>query len=721
MHSARMKHIGTPCGGINMKSVRKKKKNWRIALCAVLSILLLAAIIALQLISGVDAETLSGQVRAGAAARQVAAQFEQAVEDGFRQLRAGEAAVNAGGDAVLNMLASLDGNGAFERTALVSGTTHLYADGSRTTSGPAAGSFVLYPAGKVHGKILIDGDAVIQLRLPINASDELVGWMDSDYVAQLLGGAYPEHYAYALYNAATGAYLIDTTGSQSARYFDTLLALNQGGRTSRLMVSQEAQAYIADEAYGNFYIAQKSTGIQPWSIALFMPEEILTAPVQDGNISLWIFVALVALIILCLCGMAFQLMRSRRIQQAQRMEKELVHDCMLRSAAETAQTAFFVYSRSQERIIDQCDGLRILPDLRADSVSVLTEAYGLNENDADRLYERVRELKADEQAELRIACPVNGNERMLRFNLRCMDENSDFVLVSIRDCTLQSEREDTVKAEESFRRAMQSKASSVWEIDAARGRWKLVSGNIPKGLLALGVNTKGWRDYTADLNGPMREFMDTGDYAKYADVMSPAGLAELLRSGKGHFVLECRVRSTEPDCYKWYRLELRIYRSAEHGDLMANLFVYNVDAVKNADLERRERARVMQQTLTALGGIYDGLYYVDLEKDICYTAKAFGSGISSQLSREFKGTFDAYIREYVHPDDQEALQRMLSAYHLRRSMTEGAHLLRREYRRRHGEDYKDAMIIVQAARFENGTVHDVVIAIRKHAAINCVL
>lgn len=704
-----------------MNTVKKARKRWRIVICAALSILLMAAIMMMQLLSGVDAETLSAQVRAGAAARQVAAQFEQAVEDGFRQLHAGEAAVNAGDEAVQNMLSSLDGNGAFLRTALISGGAQLHADGSKSAAEPAAASYILYKSGDVHGKIFMDAEGLIQLRLPVSEGRELAGWMDPDYIARLLGGAYPEDYAYALYNAATGAYLINTTDSQSARYFDTLLALNKGGRTSRLMVSQEAQAYIADEDYGYFYIAQDSTGIHPWNVALFMPEEILAVPVQNGSIPVWIFIVLSVLLMLCICVMAVQLIRNRRRIMAQRNECEQLRGAMLGCAADTAKAAFFVYSRRHERIIDQCDGMHMIGDVHTDSVSALTQAYGLNENDADRLYDRMRELKGDERAELRIACPLKDGECMLRFDLRCMEGNEDLVLVAIRDCTLESEREDAVKAEESFRRAMQSKASSVWEIDAVRNRWKLVSGRIPKGLLALGVNTNSWRDYTADLNGPMREFMDAGDYASYADVMSPDGLAQLLRSGRSHFVLECRVHAAEPDSYEWYRLELRIYRNAERGELMANLFVYNVDAVKNADLERKERARVMQQTLTALGGIYDGLYYVDLEKDICYTAKAFGSGISSQLSREFKGTFDAYIEQYVHPEDQDALRRLLSAYHLRRSMTEGAHLLRREYRRKHGEDYKDAVIIVQAARFENATVRDVVIAIRKHANINCVL
>ena len=150
-----------------MKPVRKNRKNWRIAACALLSILLLAAIIVLQMVSGVDGATLSAQVRAGAAARQVAAQFEQAVEDGFRQLRAGEAAVNADTEAAQSMLASLDGNGAFARTALVSGEFQMNADGTRTAAEPVDTSFILYSADRVHGKIRMDGEGLIQLRLPV--------------------------------------------------------------------------------------------------------------------------------------------------------------------------------------------------------------------------------------------------------------------------------------------------------------------------------------------------------------------------------------------------------------------------------------------------------------------------------------------------------------------------------------------------------------------------
>ena len=58
------------------------------------------------------------------------------------------------------------------------------------------------------------------------------------------------------------------------------------------------------------------------------------------------------------------------------------------------------------------------------------------------------------------------------------------------------------------------------------------------------------------------------------------------------------------------------------------------------------------------------------------------------------------------------MRNLLSAYHLRKHMTEGSHFQRREYRRKSGDGYELAAIIVQPARFENGMVKEVVLAIR---------
>lgn len=699
-----------------MKKEKRVIRSWKLVVSGIICIVMLVAMITVQLMVHVDSNALAAQERAGAAARQVSAQLEQAVEDGFRQLRVGSAAIDAGDDSKKSMLESLAQNGSFARVALVRGNVQQEADGTEHPAEAVPSSFISHRAGDVWGKIIVDPDGAIQLRLPIDGSAELVGWMDAAYVGEILVGAYPEDYGYCLYNAATGAYLINRTGYDETRYYDTLLSLNKDGRTSRLMTSAEAQAEISTADGEIWYIAQEAVDIEPWSIALFMPARILDVQPQAGCMPAWLTVVFALLFAAAAMVFVMLLAQRRRGELAQHQARERVRERMLRRAAESAQITFFVYSRSSERIIDRFDGLNPgrSSDAPADSVSALTRSFDIDDTEADRLYDRLREFKGGDDTVLRIKCPAGNGERMLRFELRVIPENRDYVIVSISDCTLESERENTVKAEESFRRAMQAKASSVWEIDGAHNRWRLVSGKTPKGLHALGVNTSGWRDYTADLNGPLRDFMDAGDYAKYVDVMSPSGLTALLREGKGQMTLECRVRDGA-NAYEWYRLELRIFRSAERGDLMANLFVYNVDAAKNADLERQARARVLQQTLTAIGGIYDGLYYVDLDKNICYTAKSFGSGIASQLSREFKGTFDDYIEQNVHPEDQEEMRRLLSAYQIRRSMTEGSHLQRREYRRRRGDQYQDAAIILQAARFENGTVRDVVIAMRKYA------
>ena len=157
-------------------------------------------------------------------------------------------------------------------------------------------------------------------------------------------------------------------------------------------------------------------------------------------------------------------------------------------------------------------------------------------------------------------------------------------------------------------------------------------------------------------------------------------------------------------------MTIRICINPETGDILANIYVFNVDAEKNAELERGERKRILHQTLTALGSLYYGLYYVDLEKDLCYAAKAHGGELVTQLCAPYKVTFDGYIDSIVHPEDREKLRVLLSAYTLHRSMVEGSHYQRCEYRRRTDDSYCRAEMIVQPARFENGVVREVVLA-----------
>lgn len=91
-----------------------------------------------------------------------------------------------------------------------------------------------------------------------------------------------------------------------------------------------------------------------------------------------------------------------------------------------------------------------------------------------------------------------------------------------------------------------------------------------------------------------------------------------------------------------------------------------------------------------------------------------GGSISSKLSQSYRGMVDAFVTGDVHPEDRDAIRQLMDPYYLRKRMTESSHLVRHEYRKRVGEGYENAAIIVQAARFENGTVRDIAIAMRRY-------
>jgi len=127
-------------------------------------------------------------------------------------------------------------------------------------------------------------------------------------------------------------------------------------------------------------------------------------------------------------------------------------------------------------------------------------------------------------------------------------------------------------------------------------------------------------------------------------------------------------------------------------------------------MERRERQRIHQQTLTAIGGIYYGLYYIELDNDLCFTAKSHAGELGSDICGPFRTAFAGYIDQYVHEEDRETLRRMIDPYLLRREVREENQFQRCEFRRRVGENYKWSAAIIQAARFENAQVRDVVLA-----------
>ena len=258
------------------------------------------------------------------------------------------------------------------------------------------------------------------------------------------------------------------------------------------------------------------------------------------------------------------------------------------------------------------------------------------------------------------------------------------------------------------------RASSVWQVNVSRNRWRAVHIGANEPLSRLTSHMNGWRDYNSDLGSTLNDYIHPADYYDFAERAGIPGMASAFRSGTTEFTLEYRVCASQTNNYEWHRMHVRLLTDPKTGDIIANFYIYNVDAMKNAELERGERKRVLQQTLTALGGIFTGLYYVDLDNDLCYTARSRDGEITSQLCAPFKSSFDRYIDVQVHPEDQDELRKALSTYALKRSMTEGSHFRHCLYRCSLGDgSYARTSMVIQPARFENGTIKEIALAIRE--------
>ena len=651
--------------------------------------------------------------RTADAANRVAAQFEQLVFNAFDQMRSSTDLMDAGAVDETTLIQTLLNYGPFMDAGVVQAGELRHADGS-TSPVQDGVTYVHYDATNHTDKIIAQADGVIQLRVSLKNRSELAAWLDPKDLDDVLQSGFTDSYGYAVYNSATGVYLLNHTSFSNDNYYETLLGMNENGSTEDLLSKGSAQTRMTGSADGDYYIAQRRTAVSPWSIALVIPVDLVDSHSLVVRATPITMVAVTAFLILVLAS--YTVFAMHRIRQANRKAEQTlkVGERALNTAAAEARATLFVYQRGSDGKMPCYDGLGLI-DGTSEGAKHATfreveAACRLSEEDAEQLRERIRELTAGATAELTLrSLAKEREEHLLRFVLSAPRDDRNSVIISIRDCTFQVLSQNQADEENNYRRAVEPRTESIWQINISRDRWRLVHGRNRDVLKMLGVVKNAWREYSADLNGMMREYLMPDDYDAYVDSVSIAGITALYRSGKIQHTRDYRVRSGAD--FVWHRMTLRICINPESGDILANIYVFNVDAEKNAELERGERKRILHQTLTALGGIYYGLYYVDLEKDLCYAAKAHGGELVTQLSAPYKVTFDAYIETIVHPEDRDRMRALLSAYNLHRSMTEGSHYQRCEYRRRTDEGYGRAEIIVQPARFENGVVREVVLAL----------
>lgn len=678
-------------------------------------VMLLCTYMVIQLFYSYD--VIVEEERASEAAKRVTAQFEQLVDSSLDQLTGAAELLD---DAVLSaddLLNRMGQHENFSEVALLKKNALVCADG-KTVENTACADHIQYDARNISAGLFAEEDGRIHLCVPLSDGSRLIGWLKEDRVEGVLFNAFIEDYGYAVYNAATGAYLINHSILDDAGYFEGLRDLNQESNTQRLVNSGDAQARIerSDAFGGDYYIAQQLSNIRPLGISLVIPEELVRSEAWSGRFMPHLTIIAAVVMLLILVSYTVFSLRWVYVSNKEAARALAIGERMMNVISREARITLFMYQRKQERLAYCYDGLSLM---ECDEISgqysldEIISACDMDESESDRLYDSLYELNPGESTEMLVhTVSDNHEERILKFMLFASSQPEQGTICCISDCTQEQETLDRLELERGYQASVQTKTSSIWEINISRNRWKALNISKHSTMYANANAMMKARDYNADLGSLLRDYLHPADYAAFAETMSIVNIASMFRSGKTEFVQDYRVCKAGGAAYEWHRMNVRIGLNPDTNDIFANLYVFNVNAEKNAELERGERKKVLHQTLMALSGLYYGLYYVDLENDLSYTARSLGGDLVTQLCAPYKATFDAYIESTVHPDDREALRNLLSAYHLRKHMTEGSHFQRREYRRKSGDSYADAAIIVQPARFENGMVKEVVLAIR---------
>lgn len=669
-----------------IKRISKKDKYGIVRTCSLVCALL-AIFAALLLFVQQRRMELACANDVAAATQRSAAQFNQLIDD-TRQLLDG-------------VVADLDSGSLQEEQAVQTLSDYAQLD-----------SASIQQADGVLTEIIRGADGV-QLRKPLRSGRELVVTLSEDTLHAILSGALEGDYIYTLYNTNTGAFLFGNGGTTTDNYYDVLLNMAQDGKVQEISASTEAvHAKMPDGAY---YVALSEDAENACGVSFIVPDALLHKrhSLTPGDI------VAVLLPVLLLIGVILLSSRSslRRIRNSnQNIASALeMSDQMVSIAARDARITILVIGYGHEGVLSCHDGLGLTNSSTfIRSISDLERVCGMADGEMDRVYECMNRLPGEKTAALTVHCYTASHEdRSLRISFRAAADGGRNILCSISDCTHELAAQYRMEQEHSYLNNAMRRASSIWQINVSRNRWHAVHIDRNDPLAERVPSPKDWRDYSADLGNLVNAYVHPADSYDFAERTNVPGLASAFRSGATEFSMDYRVSAAKPDTYEWHRMHVHLLADPKTNDILANFYLYNVDAKKNAELERGERKRVLQRTLTAMSGIYSGLYYVDLDNDLCYTARSRDGELTDQLCMPYKLTFDRYIDASVHPEDREELRKTLSAYLLKREMSEGSHFRQCFYRYTLGDgSYRKMSIMVQPARFENGAIKEVALAIR---------
>ena len=663
----------------------------------------------------IDFAQSSMEDRAMDAARRFSTHFEQMVRNTFADLDLIAGMTREAPEQEAMFLASLRQNNPYSDVGVMSGGIIRHSDGS-VSEVHYETAYIYAEDGVPRGRFIMLSDGSILLCASIDEASEVVVRYDAEAIGERLQSAFGRDSGFAVYNASTGVYLINHTDFTENGYYDALLSLNENGSASRLLNDETTIAHL-DADGEKVFIAQRRTAVRPWNVAILIPESEMSAYAARIKWVPWavagavLMVVAVHMLFVYLCG---RRMRIENLQNEQILEAS---ERLLGSMALEAETTLFIYRRGQSAAMSCYDGLGLFGEAsetkQQTTLRALEEACGLDEADAERLHVRMSELEHGGSAELLLRGSLPDREvRRLRFELNANTADESVIVCGVRDCTQEMLTQNRAETEQNYLEANTQNTMAIWTLNVGRNLWRCVHiKDVARASILGALAQDDWRDFTADLNNTLREYIHPVDYAIHVQKMSIQSIAGFYRSGRTEINLDYRVLSVNRESYEWHRMRVHLYPDKETEDIMANIYVFDVDVEKNAELERGERKKIFKKTLRALSGIYYALYYVDLDNDLCYAAKSHDGELVTRICTPYRETFDRYLQG-VHPDDRDDLRSMLDSFNMRRTFVEGSRFQRREYRRLSGDDYRWAAVIIQPARYENGRIKDVVIAMR---------
>lgn len=660
------------------------------------AVLLLVVVVILMIFT--DMDTSTARARVAESVERLSAYLSRNMEDGFETM----SAVAETDATTEGKLAALVSGGLFKNACIAEDGASAFAkDGGGMT---AASKY--RQIGR--GKSVSANAAGILLKLDANGST-VTALMTYDTLNARVTEAFGKDIRYAVYDVASGSYLIDRLEIGGTDYFETLNILNGKGEMTPLRRSSKAQA-----EHGGDVFAQTRARVMPWGVTLRVSHASLEGGERDYN-GLIILIAAACLLIAFVIDTFLEIRRIRRVEAETKTQTVVLTELARRSAVD-AGLALFVFDREKNDIPYYTNHLNLLRDVpgikQPRSLDDLERACGIDEAELGRLADRIYGIEEGQVGELMLHASSLTRDGVLRFEFNAVPGHSAYVLCCVTDGTQEDLAHESATDEANYRRGMLPKCASAWEIDVANNRWRRIH-RAPGGTLALlDVPDESWRDYEGDLHGIIRDYLDPQDYHNFAADMCLESLMTIYRKGsRDGGTYDDRIRDDSTAGYHWNRRIVRVFKNPDTGSVWANFYILNIDAQKNAELERRERARYMQKALTALGGIFYGIYYVDLENDLCYSGRAYSSAPNTELCLRYSETVASAIESGVHPEDRAALKAMLDGYNIRKQMSERAHCFTRKFRSRQGEDYVESVLIIQAARFENAVVREFVVAL----------